>query len=342
MRQHYTRNLVTPDRNTPTWKDELSAAQIKVSDLLERLGLAQMSEYCDLDPEFRCIAPGPYIDKMKFGDASDPLLKQVLPVAEELDRDFQSAGTMDPVGDMQSQAIPGLLHKYHGRALMISTAACAIHCRYCFRRNFPYPNATVTRQRLEQAIAYLRTHREIDEIILSGGDPLVIDNEKLAGIIDQLQPINSLRTLRIHSRLPVVLAGRIDHGLLNLLATQRLKVVLVIHCNHANELQSEEQDALARLAEANITLLNQGVLLNGINDDADTLVELSKRLHECNTLPYYLHQLDPVKGAMHFAVPRVRALELHRAIKARLPGYLVPALVEEIPGKPSKTEISCI
>jgi EF-P beta-lysylation protein EpmB len=339
MHQHNPYNIVTADRHAQTWKQELGAAHIKVTDLLEQLGLAELSGRCDINPEFRCIAPRSYIDKMKFGDASDPLLNQVLPVLEEHNPSQQSSGTVDPVGDLQAQVSPGLLHKYHGRALLITTAACAVHCRYCFRRNYPYQSASITRQRLNQAIDYLRAHNEIDEIILSGGDPLVMDNEKLADIFREIHQISSIRTLRIHSRLPVVLAGRIDNGLLDLLSKQQLKIVLVIHCNHANELQAEEQKALARLSETNTTLLNQSVLLKGINDDASTLIRLSKRLHECNTLPYYLHQLDAVKGAMHFAVRRDRALELHRALKAELPGYLVPALVEEIPGKPSKTEI---
>jgi EF-P beta-lysylation protein EpmB len=325
-----------------TWKQELSQASIPVSELLHRLGLSSLTTDCDLQPDFRCLATASYINKMQYGKPDDPLLKQVLPLARESSKRIQATGLTDPVGDRQAEVSTGLLHKYHGRALMISTPACAVHCRYCFRRNYPYQQASITAHTLDQALDYLLAHPEIDEIILSGGDPLVMDNEKLQTMISRLAAVKQLQTLRIHSRIPVVLPARIDTALIDLLTGTRLRTVLVIHCNHANEIQHREQRVLEQLATAGVTLLNQSVLLRGINDQAATLIALSKRLHACRTLPYYLHSLDPVAGAMHFAVPQKQAVSLHQQITETLPGYLVPRLVREIPGKPSKTAISRI
>jgi EF-P beta-lysylation protein EpmB len=234
---------------------------------------------------------------------------------------------------------PGLLHKYHGRALLISTGACAIHCRYCFRRHYPYQQSSSASSVLQQALNYLEQHTEIDEIILSGGDPLILDNEKLTSLIHKLEGIDHIKTLRIHSRLAVVLPSRINQGLLQLLQSCRFDVVMVIHANHANELQSIESSKLHLLHQAGVTLLNQSVLLKGINDQSDTLAALSKRLLACKTLPYYLHLLDPVKGAMHFDVPQNKAIELKNQLEQKLPGYLVPKLVQEIAGKQAKTAI---
>lgn len=266
-------------------------------------------------------------------------MRQVLPLIEENNIKVQRAGITDPVGDISAMTSPGLLHKYHGRVLLISTGACAIHCRYCFRRHYPYQGSSCSSNAIDEATDYLKSHREIDEIILSGGDPLVLDNKKLARLISKLEKVSQLKTLRIHSRLPVVLPSRIDDGLLQLLKTSRLQVVMVIHANHANELQHNEIRKLHQLNDAGITLLNQSVLLRGINDDPDALINLSKRLLECKTLPYYLHLLDPVTGAMHFSINEDQALKLKTQLEKSLPGYLVPKLVREITGKQSKSAI---
>jgi len=321
------------------WKKELADATISAYKLIERLQLETCPDLVDEHSSFRCLVTESFIKKMQPGNINDPLLRQVLPLSKENYLPAQHAGTIDPVGDINSLALPGLLHKYHGRALLISTGACAIHCRYCFRRHYPYQQSSCNSNALEQACTYLKQHVEIDEIILSGGDPLVLDDEKLAKLIAQLETVAQLTTLRIHTRLPVVLPERISSNLLRLLQSSRFHVVMVIHSNHANELQHTEYKKLHSLHEAGITLLNQSVLLRGINDTADSLTALSKRLFQCRTLPYYLHLLDPVKGAMHFEVDRKHALDLIDQLQQQLPGYLVPKLVQEVAGKPSKTAI---
>ena len=332
-------NSVHIDRD---WQSVLRDASISTAALLGRLGLEAHIDGCDLEPEFRCLATESYIEKITPGDIHDPLLRQILPMKTESDELIQAAGLYDPVGDIDASATTGLLHKYHGRALMITTAACAIHCRYCFRRNFPYQQSSLTTERIGQALAYIRNDPDIEEVILSGGDPLVLSNDRLARLIERIETLPRVNTLRIHSRLPVVLPERIDGALLDMLTGTRLEVVMVIHCNHANELRQAEQGVLESLSDAGVTLLNQSVLLNGVNDNTDTLVSLSRRLFACRTLPYYLHMLDPTHGAMHFAVDDKDALAIHRQMQARLPGYLVPRLVREIPGKDSKTAISRI
>ncbi|MDB4575633.1 EF-P beta-lysylation protein EpmB [bacterium] len=329
----------TSSGSISNWKKELANATTSASLLLKKLQLESQLSLTDEQPDFRCLATDSYISKMQTGNINDPLLRQVLPLSEENHPQIQSSGVYDPVGDTTAMASPGLLHKYHGRALLISTGACAIHCRYCFRRHYPYQHSSCNSHDLSEALDYLRRHPEIDEIILSGGDPLVMDNEKLADLIQQLETVTQLSTLRIHTRLPVVLPDRIDDGLLKLLHSSRLLVVMVIHSNHANELQDNEQSKLHSLHAAGISLLNQSVLLKGVNDDAETLITLSKRLLQCKTLPYYLHLLDPVDGAMHFDVNRKKALSIISRLQQQLPGYLVPKLVQEIAGKQAKTAI---
>ena len=324
------------------WKKELANAITSPAELLKRLDLTSHLETADEQASFKCLVTENYLNKMQRGDINDPLLQQVLPLNKENHLQSQLAGNNDPVGDINAMTSPGLLHKYFGRALIISTAACAIHCRYCFRRHYPYQQSSCTGNVLNEAYDYLQQHGEIEEVILSGGDPLVLDNEKLAALIAQLETIPHLHTLRIHTRLPVVLPGRINKGLLQLLGNSRFDVVMVIHANHANELQHEEHIKLHQLHAAGITLLNQSVLLKGINDDADTLIRLSKRLFQCKTLPYYLHLLDHVAGAMHFDTGKQSALTLKMQMEQQLPGYLVPKLVQETAGKQAKTAIFSI
>ncbi len=321
------------------WKKELANATTSAVDLLDQLELGHHIKMADIRPDFKCLVTESYIRKMQPGNINDPLLRQVLPLNKENHAQTQCDGVTDPVGDINAMVSPGLLHKYHGRVLLISTAACAIHCRYCFRRCYPYQQFSYNNKVMNETLHYLTTHSEIEEIILSGGDPLTLDNGKLATLISSLETIKHIQTLRIHTRLPVVLPGRINTGLLHILQSSRFQLVMVIHTNHANELGSAEHSKLHLLHNAGITLLNQSVLIKGVNDNADTLIALSKRLFECRTLPYYLHLLDPVKGAMHFNISNKTALHLKRQIEEKLPGYLVPRLVQEIAENKAKTAI---
>lgn len=321
------------------WKKELANATTSVTSLLVRLGLEQHKAKIDLQPNFRCLVTESYIKKMEAGNINDPLLRQVLPFNEETEFQTQLLGVEDPVGDLEALASQGLIHKYHGRALLITTGACAIHCRYCFRRSYPYQQASCTLNALNHVLDYLNEHTHIEEIILSGGDPLILDNDKLGRLISALESVKNLQTIRFHTRIPVVLPNRINAGLLYLLKSSRFQTVMVMHANHANELDHAVFTKLHQLDEAGITLLNQSVLLHGINDNADTLVALNRRLFQCRTLPYYLHLLDPVKGAMHFDTCKQTAISLKRQMEEQLPGYLVPRLVQEIAGNKAKTAI---
>jgi len=244
---------------------------------------------------------------------------------------------MDPVGDLAAQRLPGLLQKYTGRVLLVTTGACAVHCRYCFRRHYPYDTAPKTLAAWESAIDEIAADESISEVILSGGDPLTLRDSLLAALADRLAEIPHLRRLRVHTRLPLMIPERINDDLLSWLRGTRLAPVMVIHANHANELAGDAADAVQRIVAAGIPTLNQTVLLRGINDDVETLAALSERLLDLGAMPYYLHQLDRVAGAMHFEVPLARGLELVTALRARLPGYAVPRYVQERPGEPSKT-----
>jgi len=289
-------------------------------------------------PTFPLRVPRSFADRMRAGDQDDPLLRQVLPAAEEL-LDTEGYST-DPVGDLDSLIAPGVLHKYSGRALLIVTGACAVHCRYCFRRAYPYSSHSVSRRDFQAAIDALAADPTIEEVILSGGDPLTLSNEKLAALLDALMPIKHIKRIRVHTRIPVVLPERIDSKLLNLLARCPRPVIIVIHCNHAREIDDSVAAAVSDLSNAGATLLNQSVLLRGVNDSVDALAELSERLFDIGVLPYYLHQLDPVAGAAHFNVEDTLAVALIDAVAARLPGYLVPRLVREIPGESAKKPVT--
>ncbi len=320
------------------WQFELANAITSVDELLDALGLEQSENKFIRNPEFRLLVPRSFVNKMQKRNADDPLLKQVLPVTSE----NSASGLADPVGDLNAMKTPGLLHKYKGRVLLVTTGACAIHCRYCFRRHFPYSDSNPGRHEWKHAVEYLHSHDDIREVILSGGDPLVLDNAKLARLCSALEAIPHVECLRIHTRLPVILPSRIDDALITLLKKLRFRITIVIHANHANELMIDELEALQRLRSSGITLLNQSVLLKGINDSSASLINLSLRLHQAGVLPYYLHMLDPVQGAMHFDVPQNRAVELLNTLKQELPGYLVPRLVREKPGEASKTAIFTI
>ncbi len=275
-----------------------------------------------------------YAERMRKGDMADPLLRQVLPVTDELRE--QPGFLSDPVGDLAAVAAPGVLQKYHGRALLVTTGACAINCRYCFRREFPYGEEQMSRQREAGALYYLADDPSVAEVILSGGDPLVLSDERLGMLFKKVSEIGHVRRLRIHSRLPVVLPSRITEALLKLLAETRLRSVLVIHANHAREIDEAVSTALRAAAAAGVTLLNQSVLLKGVNDSVEALAELSEALFASGVLPYYLHILDKARGTVHFDLPVADAIRLHEGLRRVLPGYLVPKLVREESGKPYK------
>lgn len=271
---------------------------------------------------------------MSPGDPADPLLRQVLPLRVERGR--ARGDRIDPVGDGQASRLPGLIQKYRGRALLLVNGACAVHCRYCFRRHFPYADLGPAGSRLRAALMAIAADNTLSEVILSGGDPLLLDDPALEDLIDRLAAIPHLRRLRIHSRLPVVLPARVTDRLCRMLAALRPSPVLVVHANHPRELEAAASGALARLRAAGLTLLNQGVLLRGVNDNVQILADLSEGLFARGVLPYYLHQLDPVQGASHFRVPDAEARAFLRELRARLPGYLVPRLVREHPGEAAK------
>jgi len=322
--------------NISNWKTELQSTLGNPTELLQFLDLS--SEEIQLAKEgissFPVKVPASYLSRINKLDPTDPLLLQVLPLAEEDTKnpDFSN----DPLDELSKQSIPGLLHKYHGRVLLVTTGACAIHCRYCFRRHFPYTEENPAQNNWDNALNYIMEDTTLHEVILSGGDPLSLSDTKLAGLIDKLEEIPHLKRLRIHTRFPIVIPTRMTSALISKLANSRLQTVMVIHSNHANELDDTVRDSLHKIRESGITLLNQSVLLKAINDTPDRLVALSERLFECGVLPYYLHMLDPVQGASHFHVSDEKAKTLLDSINSRLPGYLVPRLVREIPGMPYK------
>ena len=324
---------------TQDWRRPWRDAVTDPRELLALLGLENLAESIlpRLDTGFALRVPRGFVARMHRGDARDPLLLQVLPQAAEL---APAAGFgPDAVGDLDSRAAKGVLHKYHGRALLVATGSCAVNCRYCFRRHFPYADETAAANRWREAIEYLRGDESIEEVILSGGDPLSLATAKLAELTDELSSVTHIRRLRIHTRLPVVLPERVDAEFDAWLRRLPWPVAIVLHTNHASELDANVAAACMRLRRAGANLLNQSVLLRAVNDCADALADLSMRLFDCGVLPYYLHQLDRVAGAAHFAVGDDEARALVAALRERLPGYLVPRLVREIAGEAHKTPL---
>ena len=271
---------------------------------------------------------------MEIGNPRDPLLLQVLPLGAE---EQPSPGfSADPLDEFKLAGSTGLIRKYEARDLLITTGACPVHCRYCFRRHFPYSGATSGGD-FHELVERLG-EGSTPELILSGGDPLTLGNARLGRLISALKQVKGLRRLRIHTRFPIVLPSRIDNGLLETMADASVfKLVVVLHCNHPRELDASVAEALCRLKEYDVLLLNQAVLLKGINDDPDVQIALAEGLFEVGVLPYYLHLLDPIAGAAHFQVDERRAIEIHQAAASRLPGYLLPKLVRELPGASGKT-----
>lgn len=322
------------------WQRELAEAVTDPRELLAILGLPEsLAEPAErAGKAFSLRVTRGFIARMSRGDPNDPLLRQVLPVGDEL---AEIAGySADPLEEGAARRAPQLLHKYTGRALLIATEACAIHCRYCFRREFPYtvPETRVG-ARWSEALEILAQDASIEEIILSGGDPLSLSDARLAQLTDALAKIPHLKRLRIHTRQPIVLPSRVDDGLLAWLRGIRLPTIMVVHSNHPHEIDGEVRAACAALRAAGVTLLNQSVLLRGVNDDAGTLERLSVALMDSGVLPYYLHLPDRVRGTAHFDVDELDARQLIDTLMGRLSGYLVPRLVREVPGAASKVPL---
>lgn len=338
-RTNQTRQANDPDQAFAgrTWRQELARAFNNVAELLNELELDPAHEEApeNILRDFPLRVPHGYVSRMRKGDYADPLLRQVLPIAEEA-REVPGF-VADPVGDLASVRARGVLQKYRGRALLIVTGACGVHCRYCFRRAYPYREASVVANEIENVLRSLNSDSSIEEVILSGGDPLSLSNGRLESLLTALSRIPHIRRIRLHTRLPIVLPERVDRGLLRAFEQASKPLILVLHSNHANELDDTVAEGISKLGNCTNTLLNQAVLLRGVNDSEDALAALSERLFEIGIMPYYLHQLDPVQGAAHFQVTDGRARALIAAVTARLPGYLVPKLVREIPGAPAKT-----
>lgn len=325
-----------PARWQALWRDAVRDPLI----LLDLLDLGHLSGRVSADAmaQFPLRVPHGFVARMRRGDPDDPLLRQVLPLIDET---FCVPGfALDAVGDLDSSTASGVLHKYQGRALLVATGSCAIHCRYCFRRHFPYAEQSAAANGWEDALAALAADTSIHEVLLSGGDPLSLSTEKLAQFSTQLRALSHIRRLRIHTRLPIVLPERVDDELLHWLAGLPWPCVMVVHANHGNELDADVMAALARLRSSGVTVLNQSVLLNGVNDSVSVLAELSERLFDAGVLPYYLHQLDRVSGTAHFEVGDELALALHDQLSAMLPGYLVPRLVREVAGAAAKLSLA--
>jgi EF-P beta-lysylation protein EpmB len=322
-----------------SWQGELARAYRNPVDLLSALKLTpeQIPGGISTQNSFPLRVPHSYVARMQPGNPNDPLLLQVL--SRELEQSDQPGFRLDPVGDGPATASPGLLHKYQGRVLLITTGACPIHCRYCFRRHYPYSDSRPDNGDWSKAMDYIAADPSIGEVILSGGDPLSLSNERLRTISNELAKISHIRRLRIHTRMPIVLPERIDNGFKKWLSSLPWQTVVVTHCNHANEIDQQVSDTLAELKACGATLLNQAVLLSGINDNVSTLVKLSETLFKSGTLPYYLHLLDRVAGAAHFEVKEPIALYLINEVQRQLPGYLVPKLVREMAGKPHKIQL---
>ncbi|MBF4256251.1 EF-P beta-lysylation protein EpmB [Vibrio anguillarum] len=330
-----TRKLDSVEQN---WLQQLTNAISNPAELLQQL---------EIDPAlwqngfaarklFALRVPQSFVDRMEKGNPYDPLLRQVLPLNEEFE--WHDGYSNDPL-DEQNNAIPGLLHKYRNRVLMIVKGGCAINCRYCFRRHFPYQENKGSKQVWQQSVDYITAHPELNEVILSGGDPLMAKDEELRWLIDAISSVPHIKRLRIHSRLPVVIPARITDALCDLLRETRLQVILVTHINHANEINLEFKQQMSRLRAINVTLLNQGVLLKGVNDSVDAQVALSETLFDAGILPYYLHVLDKVQGAAHFFVSDQKAKEIMAGVIERVSGYLVAKLTREIGGRASKTPL---
>lgn len=322
--------------NRKLWLHQLNDVITNPNELLHLLSLSANSDLLgghDASRLFALRVPRTFVARMRPGDANDPLLRQVLTTKEELITvpDFNT----DPLNEHHS-IMPGLLHKYCNRVLLLVKGGCAVNCRYCFRRHFPYQDNQGNKANWHQALDYIRKHTELDEVIFSGGDPLMAKDHELGWLISALATIPHLKRLRIHTRLPVVIPSRITLELCQCLSASRLQVLIVTHINHANEINHELKDAMERLLLTRVTLLNQSVLMRHINDNADTLAALSNALFDIGILPYYIHLLDKVQGAAHFMVTDSEARTIMQNLLSKVSGYLVPRLIREVTNQPSK------
>ncbi len=323
----------------PNWKLEWRDSFTQLGALLEFLQLDATAfgeaHALDLAANFPLRVPLSFAKRMAKEDPYDPLLAQILPKMAErmIAKNFVS----DPVNDLQNSPSPGLIHKYRSRVLLIAAGTCAVNCRYCFRREYPYADASLSASALAQAVRYLSTHPEINEVILSGGDPLALDNAKLARIADALLALPQIKRLRVHTRTPIVLPARIDTEFLRWVSSLKVPLVMVLHSNHANEWQDTSLlEAMRALKRADITLLNQAVLLRDVNDSANAQVALSEALFAAGVLPYYLNLLDPVAGSAHFEVSDAQAQQIYQQMATALPGFLLPKLVRDVSGTDAK------
>jgi len=322
-----------------SWQKDLRDVVTEPEKLLSLLNIAPEDylQHFKARKLFPVRVPLSFIKRMKKGDFDDPLLKQVMPLSNEF---LLAEGyTADPLHEHDTVA-EGLLHKYKNRVLMIVKTACAVNCRYCFRRHFPYQDNSPNKKRWQSALDYISAHNEISEVIFSGGDPLMANDDHLAWLIEQIERIPHVSRLRIHSRLPVVIPSRITGKLVHLLKNSRLKATMVLHINHPNEINQELIEALEPLRAARVPLFNQSVLLRGVNDEAQILVSLSEQLFDAGIQPYYLHLFDAVQGAAHFDVAEADAIAIVKSMLASLPGFLMPKLVREIAGQANKTPIN--
>ena len=329
---------VNDTADLPTWQKELANAVKNPLQLLEILEIEHQNDLISqlARKQFPMLVPLPFVKKMQKGNINDPLLQQVLPIVDE---ELVVKGyTTDPLIEQNNQQ-QGLLHKYKSRVLLILKSGCAVNCRYCFRRHFPYAENNINKSQFQEIVTYIQQHPDVNEVILSGGDPLMSKDKQLFELIDLLETLPQLTRLRFHTRLPVVIPSRITQALVNRLQASRFNVVMVLHINHAQEIDADFAAAMKLCHQAGIQLLNQGVLLKGINDNETALVELSEALFSVNILPYYLFLLDKVQGAAHFDISEQKAQQLHKQMQAALPGYLVPRLSREIAGQQSKTLI---
>lgn len=336
-----TRKAVSVEQN---WINELSNGISDPEKLLNTLKIPpaqwpqDKSGLCTFNArkQFPQRVPASFVNRMEQGNINDPLLRQVLPLDEELE--FHPGFNSDPLEEQGSDQ-PGLLHKYKNRALLILKSGCAVNCRYCFRRHYPYSESKGNKQAWQQSIDYIAEHAELNEVILSGGDPLMAKDHELEWLLDQIDNIPHIKRLRVHSRLPVVIPSRITDELCRVLESSRLKVIFVSHINHVNEIDHSLTDAFAKLKQAGVTLLNQSVLLKGVNDSVEAQIALNESLFDSGVQPYYLHVLDKVQGAAHFYISDKKAKQIIAEMMTRVSGYIVPKLTREIGGRPSKTPL---
>ncbi|WP_227431028.1 EF-P beta-lysylation protein EpmB [Psychrobacter sp. I-STPA6b] len=320
-----------------SWQRQLADSIDDIDELLDILQLSALKASLYLPKQFGLRVPRGFVNKMRIGDAHDPLLQQVLPRMQE--QVTVTGYVTDPLAENSANPIQGLLHKYRSRILVTVTGACAIHCRYCFRQHFDYQSNIPSKQQMAEIHDYILAHPEVNEIILSGGDPLSVSNRRLIEQLKVFESLPQITTIRLHTRLPIVIPERLDEVLLAYLSHSRCKIVMVLHTNHANEVDTHTANYLSEAKQAGIILLNQAVLLKGINDTLQAQTELSHKLFSVGILPYYLHILDKVSGAAHFDIPKYQAVKLYWQMLEELPGYLVPKLVQELPDQPFKTPV---